>query len=155
MKVICIAAITNATYNRNNKAPKTESCSTPWVIEVKHAIQDRFSRCRCLISLSCLHVSPVWPLISRMSIPLIYSCLCFCHSPCFSLCFPWSFPSCFPEGVLVSIWMTSETLYLLFLDILCHSKISQPLFFLRYSQIVPSLFTQNRLLKALCYKSIY
>lgn len=38
MKVICIAAITNATYNRNNKAPKTESCSTPWVIEVKHAI---------------------------------------------------------------------------------------------------------------------
>lgn len=84
-----------------------------------------------------------------------YSCFCFCHSPCFSLCFPWSFPSCFPEGLLVSIWMTSQTLYLLFLDILCHSNISQPLFFLQYSQIVPSLFTQNRLLKALCYKSIY
>lgn len=118
MKVICIAAITNATYNRNNKAPKTESCSTPWVIEVKHAIylskifmMQVYNFILLSACFSCLASYLPYVNTSQLFISL------FLPLTLLFYLFPLVVPSCFPEGLLVSIWMTSETLYLLFLDI--------------------------------------
>lgn len=63
MKVLCIAAITNATYNKNNKAPKTESCSAPWVIEVEEdlrleTVTENYHSDRCDAKNSKVHPDP-------------------------------------------------------------------------------------------------